>query len=379
MSSAPFRVLILGGGPAGIEAALTLHEAAPQIAVELLASDRNLVHDPLSVESPFTSGAVRSYPLHILLGDAAHVRQATLASIDAAARTAWMQDGRPLGYDALLVATGCSARASVPEANVFHGRDGVRAMFEVMRGIEAGRVRSVGFVAPPDATWTLPLYELALQLSRRVRELRWPSIEIVVATPEQQPLEALGPAASATVQHLLTRERIDFCGDDSRPATDRTVALASAVGRFTPGLPADRGGFIPVDDRGAVAGVPGVWAAGDGTVSYFKQAGLATQQAETAALSIIAAAGLGPRPPARDPVLRTMLIVSAQEHWYFERWLRHGVLGEVSRRPLWDPPGKIAGRRIGPLLDAFDRGAPHVTHPRPTGDLSVSAQPSTLS
>ena len=57
------------------------------------------------------------------------------------------------------------------------------------------------------------------------------------------------------------------------------------------------------------------------------------------------------------------------------RFLRHaagggGGDGVVSRRPLWWPPGKVAGLRIGPYLAARDRTAPGEVAP-PDGGIPL--------
>ena len=57
------------------------------------------------------------------------------------------------------------------------------------------------------------------------------------------------------------------------------------------GLPADERGFIPIDEHARVRGVPGVYAAGDGTNFPIKHGGLGTQQADAAAEEIAARAG----------------------------------------------------------------------------------------
>src|SRR6185503_10058200 len=53
----PTNVLIAGGGPAALEAALALHRlAGDRVATTLLAPEPNLTYRPLSVLSPFAPG-----------------------------------------------------------------------------------------------------------------------------------------------------------------------------------------------------------------------------------------------------------------------------------------------------------------------------------
>ena len=54
----PTNVLIVGGGPAALEAALALHRlAGDRVATTLLAPESNLTYRPLSVLAPFAAGS----------------------------------------------------------------------------------------------------------------------------------------------------------------------------------------------------------------------------------------------------------------------------------------------------------------------------------
>ena len=90
---------------------------------------------------------------------------------------------------------------------------------------------------------------------------------------------------------------------------DRVVSLPAPRGpaRSRASRPT-RDGFIPVDEHGRVAGLDGVYAAGDGTAFPIKQGGLATQQADAVAETIAAAAGAPVEPQPFRPVLRGMLL-----------------------------------------------------------------------
>jgi sulfide:quinone oxidoreductase len=192
----------------------------------------------------------------------------------------------------------------------------------------------------------------------------------VIVTPEGWPLEAFGRTGAALATCLLEEAGIELItGADpyvpgagrllTAPGTaartvDRVVALPRVEGLAISGLPADAGGFLPVDASGRVIGAQRVYAAGDGTAGARKQGGLAAQQAETAVGTLLDDLGRPAPEPAEAPALRAVL-VTGDEVWYLRRAVA-APDGEVSRSPLWWPPGKIAGRRLATFLDAERAG-----------------------
>jgi sulfide:quinone oxidoreductase len=185
-------------------------------------------------------------------------------------------------------------------------------------------------------------------------------------TPEEEPLELFGPAASEAARELLAdRGVIVYTGryptevrehelvviPTGSVAADRVVSLPRLRGPFLPGLPHDPDGFIPTDLHGLVAGQADVYAAGDATTSPVKQGGVATQQADAAAEAIAARAGADIEPRPFRPILRGMLLTGAAP-----RYLRADVSGaagdssSASDQALWWPPSKIAGYWLAPYL-----------------------------
>ena len=116
-------------------------------------------------------------------------------------------------------------------------------------------------------------------------------------------------------------------------------------------MPQDANGFIPIDNHGQVIGLSAVYAAGDAVAFPVKQGGIAAQQAEAAAETIAARAGVALTPKPFRPVLRGLLLTGQAP-----RFLRtelaggYGDSSQVSLDPLWWPPAKIAGRYLGPAL-----------------------------
>ena len=106
-----------------------------------------------------------------------------------------------------------------------------------------------------------------------------------------------------------------------------------------------------------MAGLPGVYAAGDGTAFPIKQGGLATQQADAVAATIAKAAGAPVEPEPFKPVLRGVLLTGGDN-----RFMRSGVAGghgepDFADHALWWPPAKIASRYLAPFLFGRDEVA----------------------
>src|SRR6476620_4816342 len=162
-SDAPFRALVAGGGPAAIEAVLTLRDFAPDIDVHVLAPEETFRYQPLSTVAPFAHGEVREYPLEQLAELGVQVHRDALLRVDPVLRTVRTDGGDELGYDALLIAIGARMRRAVPRVMTFEGPGYVEPMHGLVQDLETGYTRSVAFVAPAGVAWTLPIYERALQ------------------------------------------------------------------------------------------------------------------------------------------------------------------------------------------------------------------------
>ena len=85
-----FKVLIAGGGVAGLEGALALRDmAGDRVVLKLLAPDPEFVYRPMTVREPFAYGQAQRYPLREIARDIGmELLDDAFASVDTAGRTA---------------------------------------------------------------------------------------------------------------------------------------------------------------------------------------------------------------------------------------------------------------------------------------------------
>jgi len=374
MTTTPHRVVIAGGGVAGLEALLALRAlAADRVELTLVAPTPDFVYRPLAVAEPFALGHARRTPLvEATRAAGATFVQAPLSSVDVAARTVHLGDGQVLEYDSLIVATGAASEpAFASGVMTWDDSSGAATLGGLLRDLEEGYSKGLAIVVPPGPGWPLPAYELALLIAGEAGGMGM-APDITLVTPEQAPLAVFGSRAVEVVSEELERAGVRLelgayaefdegppRGIVLRPSgrrleTNRIVALPRLRGRAPQGVPADPDGFIAVDTHGRVIGADRVWAAGDGIAFPVKFGGLAAEQADAAAADIAADAGAPvDRTPFR-PVLRGRLLTSSGP-----RYMRYdagggGGEGEATTHTLWWPPGKVNGRYLAPWLAALD-------------------------
>jgi sulfide:quinone oxidoreductase len=366
--TSPTRVLIAGAGVAAFEATLALRAAAGErVDIELVAPETRFWYRPLAVAEPFGLGEVLTFDLPQLAADAgAQFTPGEVIAVDAVAHVAYTAAGAELPYGVLLIATGASPRTAVAGALTFRGPADTELIRTLLRELDGGDVRRVAVAVPLGAVWALPAYELALLIAAYATARRIEDAQVVLVTPEEEPLQLFGSAASAAAKALLdergvalhTRVYATEASDgqlrlvpEAAIAVDRVVALPRLYGRPIDGIPHTRDGFIVVDQQSRVAGFRDVFAAGDVTSFPVKQGGIAAQQADAAAEAIAADLGALPEAGPFQPVLRGLLLTGGAP-----RYLRHEVSGghggtsAVSLEPLWWPPAKIVGRHLAPFL-----------------------------
>jgi len=110
--SGPFKVVIAGGGVAGLEAAFALREhAGAAVDLTLLAPATEFVYRPMTVREPFAYAAAQSYPLDRIARDLdAELVPDAFAWVEPPRQVAHTANGEELLYDALIVALGAHPR-----------------------------------------------------------------------------------------------------------------------------------------------------------------------------------------------------------------------------------------------------------------------------
>jgi sulfide:quinone oxidoreductase len=373
LSSDAFRVVIAGGGVAGLEAALALRDHAGRaVDLTLLGPDPEFVYRPMTVREPFAYGAAQRYPLEeIAHGLDAELVQDAVAWVEPGPQIAHTASGEQLGYDALLLALGGRAHPRYRHAITVDDRHMDELLHGLIQDVEGGYLRSIAFVVPPRMAWPLPIYELAFMTAGRAYDMGL-EVAVTVVTPEGAPLAIFGQKVSSTVEELLREAgiavvtsayaqvpasgRVVLFPGDRRMKFDRVVALPELFGPAVRGLPAAGHGFIPVDLHGKVRGVEGVYAAGDATDFAVKHGGVAAQQADAAAEAITALAGIPIDPKPFAPVIHGMLLTADEPKYLTARITGgHGFSSSITDTPTWSPPSKIAAKHLAPYLEQCNR------------------------
>jgi NADH dehydrogenase FAD-containing subunit len=330
MSERP-RIVVLGGGFAGLESAFLLRSKLGRRADITLVSDReDFLFKPNTIYIPF--GADEKSLLIPL--DRSTARRgidfvrAPVESLDHGARVVHA-GANALPYDYLVLATGASMNADeipglsahaetiwTPAQMVSLGR----RLRELVDLSVDGRRRTILFLVPPDNKCAGPLYELVLMVETWLRrQAVRDRFELVLTTYEQSYIAAFGPKLHDVVVDEFRERGIDgFTGarvetvsaksvhyvDGERRAYDLLVAFPPYVAAVRyPGLPADARGFLTTDPESRrVLGESEIYAPGDAGDFPVKQAFLAFLQADAVAEDI--AAHVERREPAFgfDPV-----------------------------------------------------------------------------
>jgi sulfide:quinone oxidoreductase len=313
MSARP-RVVVAGGGFAGLETAFMLRQRAHEEIDIALVSDRDrFLFKPNTIYIPF--GAEPDSLLidleHPLKKRHISFFQGRVKEVDPDARHLGLEDGTVLPYDALVLATGAAMRPQeVPglaenACTIWTPEEMLKLrdrLLELERRAKEGAAQKVLFLVPPNNKCSGPLYEIVFMLetwARRQMMIR-DQLEITYSTYEHSFIQAFGPRLHEVVTKEFKARGIEGFNDEIVDRVEPGVVhYADGSSReydllisFPPyvasidyeALPRDGRGFITtLHETRQVDGHPEIYAPGDGGDFPVKQAFLAFLQADATA------------------------------------------------------------------------------------------------
>jgi NADH dehydrogenase FAD-containing subunit len=281
------KILVAGGGVAGLEAVGALQTVAPgRFDIELVTPQRHLTSRTLTAGPPFLRATAERTELTAIAAErGVRLTRDALELVEPRAHEVLTQGGARRSYDVLVLALGTRPARSVDGAMSFRGPQDLAALTAALDA-----VTSVAYIAPSESMWTAPLYELAVQTVVWAAD-RGAALEVLVVTAERVGERLARCLADARVTLIADTAVQRFADgrlettDGRRVDVDLAVALPHLLGPTVRGMPSlSPDGFTVVDDCGRVAGVDDIYAVGDMT----GRRALAAQQASGTATAIAA-------------------------------------------------------------------------------------------
>lgn len=362
------RILVVGGGIAGVESALTLAHGLPDDRVTLLTHSPTLRLHPDLVYVPTGVSARRvEVPLRELLADAPlDVVLGEVAEIDIDARVAEVDTG-DLQFDVVVAAPGASplptdARQLQTVDDALQLRDDLDEIFA--RAKEEDLRSSVVIRAAADDAWSPPAYEFAALLAAHRRTLGAErQVSITLATAEMSPFQWFEPQVADVVVEAFRDLGIELA--PGIPETRFDDLVAELIVDFPPlqarhlcGLPGrDDTGWYAVDADGRVH--EDAFVVGDAARHGFKSAFAVAWQSRRMLLALggsLARLGSDVGGVPIDSVehhvdlgLRTARIRMPVAAKLLDPWLGHDATVRVDDAP----PDRFAGMLVGTALSSI--------------------------
>ena len=238
------RVLIAGGGVAGLETLLALRAlAADRLDVTILAPELKFVNRSMSVEQPFQRQRGRGLRLEDTAAElGARWHRGALDRVEHDQHRVVTKDRDELFYDRLVLALGARPERDWRSKGVltYHGGRDAPNYRLLLHQLREGRIDKLAFVRPAGASWPLPLYDLALMTAADCAAHNRSDVELSLVTPEEEPLGIFGHPASAAIRQLLDESGVKLHTSSygvPHPPGRLDVSPATAPWRLTASSP----------------------------------------------------------------------------------------------------------------------------------------------
>ncbi len=292
MEAAASHVVIVGGGIAGVESALTLRSTLPHAQITLIVRTPTLrIRPNLVYVALGDPGTDHEVPLTSTTLPGIDIRVDEATAIDRDKQRVTLVSGDHVPYDTLVLAPGTTPRSS-SGMRLRTLQDATRLRDELINLLHHPRpLHGVVIRDLPEDNWSPPAYEMAFLIDGWLRAHSMRSrITVTVATCARTPLTTFGPHVAEEIQRQLDARGIErIMGVPPGRIEDIQDDLVIDVGGFSAvrmaGEPPARGtGFFPTDQHGQVA--PNIYVVGDAADVPFKGGFTASWQARRVARAL---------------------------------------------------------------------------------------------
>ena len=310
------RVVIVGAGPGGVAAARQLRDRAGDVEVVTVEREGTAEYLPGTVPTLLGETSPEHWRQRLALKDV----DVRAGGVEEVSGEGVKLDGRWIGANAVIAAPGLSLDAgqltnSSSGVYVFWNPRGActaaRAVRKLRRGVVAVVISSLPYRCPPAP------YDMAMQLAEHYRRGQDRGVRVVLTTPEEEPLAAIGggvpgflrsSCASAGVE-LLTDFQVDLASlGDRELRSTKGVSISYDLALVIPpharspllaGLPG-QGPLVEVSSKFESA-QSGLFVVGDAAETPLPRAAdAAAAGGRTAADAVLERLGLS---PAQEPHL----------------------------------------------------------------------------